>query len=161
MCCAVSPNAEENLRCIRQQEKLSLLDNCQVIDVERVSLEQPDLLLVDNSGHHGERCVPWKSSPYVIAVGPRRLHKEMGTALNARVFQQKLSHRKLGRLLQATALVFWSGENGHEVQLRSNDYPVRPVDKFVELTVELPSWKTRLEINNRLTWWRAKDKEPF
>jgi hypothetical protein len=104
----------------------------QLLDIaaEKVASERPDLLLVDVSNDHVEGGIPWTSASYTIAVGPRRLHKEMSAALNACVFLQKLSHRKLGGLTQATVLIFWSGENGHEVHLRRNDYPVQPVDKF-------------------------------
>jgi hypothetical protein len=105
--------------------------------------------------------VPWLCAPKAIGVGPKKLLKEITIGCQCRASQQKLSHRKLGGLTRATAMVVWSGNDEHGVKLRTVDYPVRPVDKFVELTADLPAGRTRQDLKFKVPWWVAKDGEPF
>jgi hypothetical protein len=75
--------------------------------------------------------------------------------------QQKVSHQKLDGLTRATAVIAWMGECGHEVHLHESDYPVHPVDKFVELTADLPRGPVRTKIDQTLPWWTASEKLTF
>jgi hypothetical protein len=59
------------------------------------------------------------------------------------------------------AVIWWSGRGGNEVRMREGIYPTLPVNKFVELTVDLPCGKARRLLEDKQLWWTADDEKPF
>jgi hypothetical protein len=143
------------------RSKLSLLDNIQQMLGVDPGTTAYDILLVELCVEGSIRMVPFAASSRQGVLGALSVRKEFRRNTRSRIFKQHVAHRKIGGLTMSTTMFSWAGEGGESVRLGGGKYPMRPVDKCVEVAAEIPRGRSVHDVVQKEVFWRAGDNLPF
>ena len=137
------------------------MGNLEVVVEPKTQAEWGDILLIEIQDPARVTKLPTHGPKRIVMVGSVDARKQFGNQLSQSMSRHRLSHRKLGGLTVATVEFWWYGENEMSLRLGGEGYPKRPLNKFVNLTANLPVGVDARKIRNQKAWWRSHDDRPF